>query len=219
MFRNKVYIVGVGPGSPKYLTREAEEAIREASVIVGWELDLLPARHLIDGKKIYLQNVKNYVQVAETAAKEARKSNETVAVLRIGDPCISSGLDGLLKVFPDFEVRIVSGISSIQLAAAAAQINIDESVLISFHDGGDDFEKKRRFMLDGLNQNRHLIILTGPDLGPKEAAIYLTNNGISEITPAIVCENLALSDEKISRGTLQDMAAKQFSWRSVMVVI
>jgi len=219
MFWNKVYIVGVGPGSPKYLTREAEEAIREASVIVGWELDLLPARHLIDGKKIYLQNVKNYVQVAETAAKEARKSNETVAVLRIGDPCISSGLDGLLKVFPDFEVRIVSGISSIQLAAAATQINIDESVLISFHDGGDNFEKKRRFMLDGLNQNRHLIILTGPDLGPKEAAIYLTNNGISEITPAIVCENLALSDEKISRGTLQDMTAKQFSWRSVMVVI
>lgn len=219
MFRDNVYFVGVGPGSPKYLTREAEEAIREASVIVGWELDLLPARHLIDGKKIYLQNVKNYVQVAETAAKEARKTNETVAVLRIGDPCISSGLDGLLKVFPDFEVRIVSGISSIQLAAAAAQINIDESVLISFHDGGDDFEKKRRFMLDGLNQNRHLIILTGPDLGPKEAAIYLTNNGISEITPAIVCENLALSDEKISRGTLQDMAAKQFSWRSVMVVI
>jgi cobalt-precorrin-7 (C5)-methyltransferase len=216
---NKVYIVGVGPGSPKYLTREAEEAIAEASVIVGWELDLLPAKHLIDGKKIYLQNVKNYVQVAETAAKEARKGNETVAVLRIGDPCISSGLDGLLKVFPDFEVRIVSGVSSIQLAAAAAQINIDESLLISFHDGGDDLEKKCRLMLDGLSQNRHLIILTGPDLGPREAAIYLINNGISEINPAMVCENLALSDEKISRGTLQDMAARQFSWRSIMVVI
>ncbi len=219
MFRNKVYFVGIGPGSPKYLTREAEEAIREARIIVGWEFDLLPARHLIDGKKIYLQNVKNYVQVAETAAKEARKSNETVAVLRIGDPCISSGLDGLLKVFHDFEVRIVSGISSIQLAAAAAQINIDESVLISFHDGGDDFEKKRRFMLDGLNQNRHLIIITGPSLGPKEAAIYLINNGISEITPAIVCEGLALPGEKISRGTLENMADKEFSWLSIMIVI
>ena len=81
-------------------------------------------------------------KVAEEAADEARKQGETVAVLRIGDPCISSGLAGLLKVFHDFEVKIVPGISSIQLAAAAAQINIDESVIISFHEDGDDFKRE-----------------------------------------------------------------------------
>ena len=215
---NKVYIVGVGPGSPRYLTREAERVIREASIVVGWELDLLPAKSLITDKKIYLQDVNNYIQAAEEAADEAKKRDETVVVLRIGDPCISSGLAGLLKVFHDFEVKIVPGISSIQLAAAIAQINIDESVVISFHDGGDDLEEKRRLMLDAFGQNRHLIILTGPDQKPDETASYLINNGISETTPTLVCENLTLGDEKIFRGVLRDVIARQFSWLSVMVI-
>ena len=218
MSQNKVYIVGVGAGSPRYLTMEAERVIREASIVVGWELDLLPARSLTTDKKVYLQDVNNYIQVAEEAADEARKRGETVAVLRIGDPCISSGLAGLLRVFHDFEVKIVPGISSVQLAAATAQINIDESVIISFHNGEEDLEKKRRLMLDAFGRNRHLIILTGPDQKPDETASYLINNGISETTPTLVCENLTLEDEKIFRGALRDVIARQFSWLSVMVI-
>ncbi len=215
---NRVYIVGVGPGSPGYLTREAEKAISEANIVVGWEFDLLPARSLTTGKKVYLQDVNNYIEVAEEAAKEAKKKGETVVVLRIGDPCISSGLVGLLKVFREFEVKIVPGISSVQLAAAIAQINIDESVVFSFHDGGDDLEEKRKFMLDAFRRNRHLIILTGPSQKPDETASYLIKNGVSETTPALVCENLTLEDEKIFRGTLRDVIARQFSWLSVMVI-
>ncbi len=216
---NKVYIVGVGPGSPRYLTREVEEVIRKADIVVGWEFDLLPARSLTTGKKVYLQDVNNYIQVAGEAADEARKTGETVAVLRVGDPCISSGLVGLLKVFHDSEVSVVPGISSVQLAAAAAQINIDESVVISFHDGEVDLKEKQRFMVDVFSRNRHLIVITGPKQKPEETASYLIKNGISETTPTLVCENLTLEDEKISRGTLRDFAGKQFSWLSVMVVM
>ncbi len=218
MFRNKAYIVGVGPGSPRYLTAEAERVIREASIVVGWELDLLPVRSLTTNKKVYLQDVNNYIQVAEEAADEARKGGETVVVLRIGDPCISSGLVRLLKVFHDFEVSVVPGISSIQLAAATARINIDESVLISFHNGEEDLEEKRRFMLDTFSRNRHLIIITGPEQKPDETASYLIKNGVSETTSALVCESLTLEDEKVFRGTLKDIAGRQFSWLSVMVV-
>ena len=131
---SKVNIIGVGPGAPKYLTGEAEKAVGESDIVVGWEFDLLPPASLIQGKKVFHQDVNNYIQVARDAADEARKTGETVAVLRIGDPCISGGLDRLLDIFRDFEVNIVSGISSTQLAAAIAQINLDESVLISFHE-------------------------------------------------------------------------------------
>ncbi len=215
---NKVYIAGVGPGSPMFLTREVERVINEANIVVGWELDLLPVRSLTTGKKVYLQDVSNYIEVAEEAANEAKKKGETVAVLRIGDPCVSSGLANLLKVFCDFEVKIVPGISSVQLAAATAQINIDESTVISFHDGGDDLEEKRTLMLDTFGRNRHLIILTGPSQKPDETASYLIKNGVSKATPTVVCENLTLGDEKIFRGTLGDIIARQFSWLSVIVI-
>jgi cobalt-precorrin-7 (C5)-methyltransferase len=219
MQQNKVYIVGTGPGVPEYLTTEAQRAIREASIVVGWEFNFLPVKSLIADKKVYLQDASNYVQVAEEAAEEARKQGETVAVLRIGDPCISSGLVGLLKVFHDFEVKIVPGISSIQLAAATAQINIDESVIISFHEDGDTLKEKQRFMLDAFRRKRHLIILTGQEQKPEETASYLINHGIGETTPTLVCENLTLDGEKIFRGTLMEVLTRQFSWLSVMVII
>ena len=219
---NKVYIVGVGPGSPRYLTREVEEVIRKADIVVGWETNFNPVRSLTTGKKVYIQDVRNHIQVAEAAADEARKTGETAVVLRVGDPCISSGLDNLLSVFHDFEVEIIPGVSSIQMAAATAQINIDESVVISFHSSrygdGYDLEGKRRFMLDAFNQNRHLIIITGPEQEPNETASYLIKNGISETTPTLVCENLTLEDEKIFRGALRDVMARKFSWQSVTVI-
>ena len=62
MQQNKVYIVGTGPGSPRYLTTEAQRAIREASIVVGWEFNFLPARSLIADKKVYLQDASNYIQ-------------------------------------------------------------------------------------------------------------------------------------------------------------
>ena len=216
---NVVYIVGVGPGSPGYLTGEAERAIKEANIVVGWEFDLLPPKSLVKDKKVFLQDVTNYIKVAGEAADEARRTGETVAVLRIGDPCISSGLTGLLEVFHEFEVKIIPGISSVQMAAAVAQINIDESVVISFHDGGDDLEEKRRLMTDALGRNRHLIIITGPSQKPDETASYLIKNGVSTTTPALVCENLTLEDEKIFRGVLMEVTPRQFSWLSVMVVL
>ena len=216
---NKVYIVGTGPGSPRYLTAEARSAIKEARIVVGWEFNFLPVQSLIANKKVYLQDASNYIQVAEEAAEEARKQGETVAVLRIGDPCISSGLAGLLKIFHDFEVKIIPGISSTQLAAATAQINIDESVIISFHEDGDTLEEKRTFMLDAFRRKRHLIILTGQEQKPDETARYLISHGISKTTPTLVCENLTLEDEKIFRGTLVEVIPRQFSWLSVMVII
>ena len=48
MQQNKAYIVGIGPGSPRYLTAEAERVIREAGIVVGWELNFLPVKSLKD---------------------------------------------------------------------------------------------------------------------------------------------------------------------------
>jgi precorrin-6y C5,15-methyltransferase (decarboxylating) CbiE subunit len=215
---NKVYIVGTGPGSANYLTVEAQRVINEASIIVGWELNFLPVKSLTVGKKVYIQDASNYMRVVQEAADEARKHGETVAVLRIGDPCISSGLTGLLKVFHDFEIKIVPGISSVQMTAASARINIDEAVIISFHESKEELDEKRRFMLEVFRRKRHLIILTGQEQKPEETARYLIDNGASENTVALVGENLTLEDEKIFRGTLGEVMNRQFSWLSVMVI-
>jgi precorrin-6B methylase 1 len=68
-----------------------------------------------------------------------------------------------MRALAGFEVHIHPGISSVQLAAAYACINLDESATISFHDLGDP-EEKKQFMLECFRQGRHLIYPREPGL-------------------------------------------------------
>jgi precorrin-6B methylase 1 len=45
------------------------------------------------------------------------KNNSDVALPRVGDPCMSSGLNELRDIFDGFDAEIVPGISSIQLGS------------------------------------------------------------------------------------------------------
>ncbi|MEM0272301.1 MAG: precorrin-6y C5,15-methyltransferase (decarboxylating) subunit CbiE [Thermoprotei archaeon] len=214
----KVYIVGVGPGSPKYLTPRAREAVRHSQIVLGWELDLAPIRSLLRGKEVYIQNVSNYKEVAVRVAEVAKREWKTVAVARIGDPCVSSGLNGLLEAFSGFDIEIIPGISSVQLAASIARINIDDSVVVSFHDYGDH-EAEKNFMLEAFKAGKHLIVLTSPDLSPSGVADFLVSKGCEPTTPVVVCSNLTLEGEKIEHSTLGGIIGKSFHWLSLVTVV
>ncbi|MGC8995549.1 MAG: precorrin-6y C5,15-methyltransferase (decarboxylating) subunit CbiE [Thermoplasmata archaeon] len=216
----KVYIIGVGPGNSKYLTEISKEIISKSDIVLGWDLDLYPVMDIIKGKEIHLQNLNNYIEKAIEVANKYKNTEKTVVILRIGDPCISSGLDRLLKIFDDFEIEIIPGISSVQLAASLANINIDESVIISFHDGGE-IEKKKEFMLKSFRDFfRNIIMLVGPEFLPHNAAEYLISNGIDEKIEAIVFEKLSFPDQKVIKTTLEKLTKlDQFYWLSVLVII
>jgi cobalt-precorrin-7 (C5)-methyltransferase len=216
--RPKAYICGVGPGSREYLTDRAREAIRSSEIVLGWELGLFPIKDMLHNKEVYLQNVSNYKELAKRVAEVALRAGKTVAVARIGDPCISSGLQGLLEAFYGFDVEIIPGISSIQLAASMARIDIDDSVIVSFHDYGDH-EKEKRFMIEAFRAGRHLIILTSPDLSPSDAANLLLSSGCNPLTPATVYSSLALDEERIEQSTLEGIAGRKFHWLSLVTVI
>ncbi len=216
--RPRLRIVGVGPGSPNYLTDAARTAILESSIVVGWDLDLAPIRHLLGGKQVFVQNASNYREVARRAAAAALREVKDVAVARIGDPCVSSGLHGLLDVFSEFNVEIVPGVSSIQVAAALSAINLDDSAVLSFHDYGDH-NLERKFMVDAFNSGRHLIVLTGSDLTAEGVCAALIEAGCEHSTAATVYSNLTLEGESVFAGTVGEVAAGRFDWLSVVVVL
>ncbi len=214
----KVYIVGVGPGSLRYLTEETRAAVTASEIVLGWELDLLPVKDFLPGKEVCVQNVTNYREEATRVAQLAKKTGKTVAIPRIGDPCISSGLLELLDVFSGFDVEIIPGISSVQVAAAIARINIDDSAVVSFHDYGDP-EAEKKFMLDSFKARKNLVILTSPDLTPNEAAKYLISHGVDPVTPAVACSSLTLKEEEILKSNLSEISKRAFHWLSVLVII
>ena len=48
----KVYAVGVGPGSPKYVTEIVKEIIKNCDIIIGYKYTLKTIEHLMKGKEI-----------------------------------------------------------------------------------------------------------------------------------------------------------------------
>lgn len=214
----KAYLVGVGPGSPEHVTPAARQALAQAEIVLGWDLDLQPVADCMAGKRIFSQDVKNYVQATRAAVREAKKRRAVLAVPRLGDPCLSSGLKGLLRALEGFAVQIIPGISSVQMAAALARINLDEAVVVSFHDYGDPKEKKR-FLLECFRRGRHLILLASPDLTPSAAAAWLIEEGVSPHSPALVGSFLSFPQERVVRTQLGSMAGMEFPWLSVSVFV
>jgi cobalt-precorrin-7 (C5)-methyltransferase len=211
-------LVGVGPGAASLVTPEAREIMTRAEIVLGWDMDILPVRDCMAGKRVFVQDVRNYVQATRAAVREARRTRKLLAVPRVGDPCLSSGLKGLLRALVGFEVHIHPGISSVQLGAAYARVNLDESAVISFHDLGDP-EEKKRYMLQCFRNGRHLITLASPDLRPGPMAKWLIEQGAPPKTKVLVGSALSLPDEVITRTQLAGLIGREFPWLSVTVVI
>ncbi|XUX00130.1 MAG: precorrin-6y C5,15-methyltransferase (decarboxylating) subunit CbiE [Dehalogenimonas sp.] len=222
--KSKVYIVGVGPGSPKWVSRRVRELVKAADVLVGWQQDFIPVKDLAGNQKVFLQEGHNYLEIPKQAASEAKNKGLTVVVLKTGDPLVApAGLGRLLETFKDFEVTIVPGISSVQLAAAKAGITLYDSAIITYHplphDGGSDLRRKRKRMLAAICNGLNLIVLTGVRQLPHQTASFLLSKGADPSLKTIVFENLTYSNEKATTSRLDEVAIIKFDWLSVMVIL
>ena len=114
----RVYAVGVGPGSPRYITGAAEDAIRSCGIVAGYSYTMNTIRHLLDGKETH------YVTMADQEATYRRildtMGERSLAVPFTGDVNFSESevVDRLAELFGD--VELVPGISATQVAASRA---------------------------------------------------------------------------------------------------
>src|SRR5205823_3687052 len=100
-------IIGVGPGDPSWLTDRARAALARSDAVLGWELNLVPLAGLLAGKRLFVQKPSDYERVADEAARALRASGGTLAIVRIGDALVSSGLTSLLALFHDVTIEVI----------------------------------------------------------------------------------------------------------------
>lgn len=212
----KIHIVGVGPGSPEYVTPIARKTVQKVNIVVGAERALNLFQNDIKGEKVAL-TAKNFQETVEYAVKKAEKGLE-VAFLSTGDPCFSGLLRPVLKIVGEnTDVNVVPGISSIQACAARLKICWDEAGLISFHEGVDAQKKKK--LAESSKEGKILIILPDPKVfTPSDIARFLISEGVNEETPVFICENLTLDDERVFSSSLKEITSLNFSSLCIMVV-
>jgi cobalt-precorrin-7 (C5)-methyltransferase len=213
----KISIVGAGPGSEDYVTPIARRTVQNADVIVGADRALTlfadDIRH--ETMKLTAKTMKDALRQAVELAKKGK----SVAILSTGDP----GFSGLLKTFlkfnkgKDFEIEVIPGISSVQVCAARLGMPWDNVELFTFHEGATAKEKKN--LAKAVETGRTVMLLPDAmDFSPSDVAKSLLKRGVGETTPAFVCENLTLDDEKISKSTLGEVSKSVFGSLCVMVI-
>lgn len=218
----EVYAVGVGPGSPRYITDVIKEIILYSDIVVGYKYTLKTIERLLVNKKVYEITMQNQESVYQKIAKTL--GDKTLVVPFTGDVNFSESevVDRLIEIFGN--VQIIPGISSIQVAASKARVPLDKGKVITLHVTTSIEEKKielQKALLDGYS------VVLVPRPWPKdpskhfmqsEIALYLKNHGFDTTKMKVhVFEFLTSEKETSFVGTVKDLEGKQFSDLSVMV--
>ncbi|MFC2070175.1 precorrin-6y C5,15-methyltransferase (decarboxylating) subunit CbiE [Chloroflexota bacterium] len=209
-----ILAIGVGPGSPEYVTIRAKNEVASADIVAGFRPALEAVREYAKGKVI---EIPSHSGEEEFLKYIAGKSGEKKCVFCfVGDPNFSAS-ELLDKISVYDEVEIVPSISSVQIAASKAKVAFEDSIFISFHKG-DPLDEIKQELLTRARENRNIILLPRPyDFMPEEIAGYLMQNGVSPDTEVNIYENLTLSNEKESYMSLKEIMGK-FSDLCVMVM-
>lgn len=209
---NKIYIIGIGPGSSEYLTKKAVDTVKTSNYTVGSTraIDLFDD---VNNKIAF--NVKDLLDKLEKGVDLAIEGN-TVSILSTGDPGFSGVLNTVLRIaneknFPEEKIEVIPGISSLQLAAARNHIQWDNANVMTFH-GRENIED----ILKVINNGKTTIAL--PSKKVRDMAQFLLDNGVDEHREVVVCERLSYDDEKIVRSTLKDIANSEFTYMCIMVI-
>ncbi|MDE1826050.1 MAG: precorrin-6y C5,15-methyltransferase (decarboxylating) subunit CbiE [Thaumarchaeota archaeon] len=218
----KVFAVGVGPGSPKYVTDVVKDIVTNSDVIIGYKYTLKTIEELTKNKEIHEITMQDQEEAYQKVSKSL--GNRTCVVPFTGDVNFSESevVDRLIEIFGD--VQVIPGISSVQVAASKARVPLDKSRVITMHISTSIEEKKlelQKALIDGLS------VVLVPRPWPKEPskhfmqseiAVYLKNHGFDTSGMKVhVFEFLTTEKETCFVGTVKDLEGRQFSDLSVMV--
>ena len=218
----KIYAVGVGPGSPKYVTEIVREIIQPCDIIIGTNSTLTPLPELSVGKEIHEITMNNQEESYQNILPKL--GERSLVIPFTGDVNFSESevVDRLIEIFGDVEV--IPGISSIQVAASKTSVPLDKSKVITMHVTTSIEEKKlelQKALIDGYS----VILVPRPwpkqpekHFMPSEIAQYLRNHNFqTEKMKIHVLESLTTEDETSFTGSVKELEGREFSDLCVMV--
>lgn len=214
----KVYLVGSGPGDPELLTLKARRLIDSAEVII---YDQLPGKAILNSMPANAEKIdvgkyagNHTMTQAEINALLMQKAKEGKRVVRLkgGDPYVfgRGGEEAEVLVAEGIEFEVVPGITSAIAVPAYAGIPVthrENTSMVTFITGHEDPAKPE----SGLDWETlakfggTIVILMGVKMLGRNAD-ELIKYGKDPNTPVAVIERGTRSDQRVTVGTLADIA-------------
>lgn len=202
----KVNIIGIGPGNPELLTKEAALAIEQSNILIGDSRML--AAYATKQKKVF--ETINTAKILEIISGLEPKK-DIVGILVSGDIGFFSLTKTIADKLSDCEVKRFCGISSLVYFAQKLNMPWDDAKIISMHGRYNN-------LVSAVAQNTKVFALTGGENSPARLCKELCEHGYSDVL-VYVGENLSYTDEKITKGIPVEIANMEFPSLSVMMII
>lgn len=131
--KNRIYIIGMGPGNEAMMTIEAMQALEESDVIIGYTVYVNLLGERFAGKEMLSTPMRQETERCRLCFEEAKKGKK-VALICSGD----AGVYGLVSLmyeigrdYPDTELVVLPGVTAANSGAAVlgAPINNDFCVI------------------------------------------------------------------------------------------
>ena len=185
-------VVGIGMGSPGTMTADAQSALRECDCIVG-------ARRMLEalerfGKPTFAEIDPDRI----VACIESHPQYRRIVVAMSGDTGFFSGAKKLLPRLKGHSVRVIPGLSTLQVLCARLRTGWEDIHVMSLHGrAGSVVPELRRY-------GRVFALVDGVD-AVKRLCADLRDAGMGK-TQLAVGQRLSYPDEAILRGTADELA-------------
>ena len=206
MAAEKVHIVGIGDDGVEGMTAQARRLVEAADVLVGPEScsTLVPA--VIRGRLVSAANLEELVERIEAAGAKR------VVVLASGDPLFYGTARYVCSKLGKDRFEVVPHVSSMQLAFARVKESWEDAFLANL--SGQSIER----VVDRVRSSETAGLFTSDQWPAPAVARALLDEGI-DYFQAYVCENLGSPDERVTQGSLADIAKDSFATPNVMILV
>ena len=202
----EVYIIGIGPGNPDLLTKEASCAIAKSNVLIGDKrmLSFYETSGKITHTTIKTSEIVDIISNLDPI-------HDVVGILVSGDVGFFSLTKTIAAKLTNCNIKRCPGISSLVYFAQALNMSWDDAKIISMHGRNSN-------LISAVFQNHKVFSLTGGDNNVAVLCKELCENDLSNVQ-IYVGENLSYPEEKITIGTAAELAEKVFPSLAVMMII
>ena len=206
MAAGKVHIVGIGDDGVDGMTAQARRLLEAADLLLGPEscAALLPAP--------LAARLQASVSLEELIERIEAATSQQIVVLASGDPLFYGTARHVCAKLGKDRFEVVPHVSSMQLAFARVKESWEDAFLANL--SGQSIER----VIDRIRSSETVGLFTSEQWPPSAVARTLLEEGISYFG-AYVCENLGSPDERVTQGSLADIAAETFGPLNVMILV
>jgi precorrin-6Y C5,15-methyltransferase (decarboxylating) len=206
MANEKVSIVGIGDDGVDGMTAQARKVLESADVLLGPAScrQLLPAA--------LAARLDATASLEELCDKIDAVAGKRLVVLASGDPLFYGTARYVCGRLGKERFEVLPHVSSMQLAFARVKESWEEAFLANL--SGQSIER----VVDKIRSSDTVGLFTSDQWPPAAVAQALLDEGIDSFQ-AYVCENLGSPDERVTQGSLAEIARESFSPLNVMILV